>query len=57
MAQKKSENAVRFAAVGDIHVRKESAGQLRDFFLHAAEAADALLLCGDLSDYVTAVDA
>lgn len=57
MAQKKSGNAVRFAAVGDLHVRKESAGQLRDFFAQAAEAADALLLCGDLTDYGTAEEA
>lgn len=42
---------IRFAAVGDIHCRKESAGSLRPFFLQAAEAADALLLCGDLTDY------
>lgn len=42
---------IRFAAVGDIHCKKESAGTLRRFFSQAAEAADALLLCGDLTDY------
>lgn len=42
---------IRFAAVGDLHCRKESAGTLRDFFSQASEAADALLLCGDLTDY------
>jgi Icc-related predicted phosphoesterase len=42
---------IRFAAVGDIHCRKESAGTLRDFFTQAGRAADALLLCGDLTDY------
>ena len=42
---------VRFAAVGDIHCTKDSAGTLRAFFAQAAEAADALLLCGDLTDY------
>ena len=57
MAHRKSENAVRFAAVGDIHVRKESAGSLRDFFAQAADAADALLLRGDLTDYGTAEEA
>jgi Icc-related predicted phosphoesterase len=57
MVQKKSDSAVRFAAVGDLHVRKESAGQLRDFFVQAAEAADVLLLCGDLTDYGTAEEA
>ena len=57
MAQKKSGSTVRFAAVGDLHVRKESAGQLRDFFTQAAETADVLLLCGDLTDYGTAEEA
>ena len=42
---------IRFAAVGDLHVTKQSAGTLRNFFAQAAEAADALLLCGDLTDY------
>jgi Icc-related predicted phosphoesterase len=42
---------IRFAAVGDLHCRKESAGSLRGFFSQAADAADALLLCGDLTDY------
>jgi Icc-related predicted phosphoesterase len=57
VTQKKSQTAIRFAAVGDIHFRKESAGSLRDFFTQAAEAADALLLCGDLTDYGTAEEA
>jgi Icc-related predicted phosphoesterase len=42
---------VRFAAVGDLHCTKDSAGAFRALFAHAAEAADALLLCGDLTDY------
>lgn len=46
-----SQETIRFAAVGDIHCRKESAGSLRPFFSQAAAAADALLLCGDLTDY------
>jgi Icc-related predicted phosphoesterase len=53
----KSPSAVRFAVVGDIHVTKESAGSLRAFFAQAGEAADALLLCGDLTDYGTAEEA
>jgi Icc-related predicted phosphoesterase len=43
--------SIRFAAVGDIHCTKASAGSLRGFFAQAAESADALLLCGDLTDY------
>lgn len=42
---------VRFAAVGDLHCKKDSAGTLRGLFSQAAEMADALLLCGDLTDY------
>jgi Icc-related predicted phosphoesterase len=42
---------IRFAAVGDLHCKKDSAGTLRAFFAQASEAADALLLCGDLTDY------
>ncbi|HSW16978.1 MAG TPA: metallophosphoesterase, partial [Ramlibacter sp.] len=53
----KSATVVRFAAVGDIHVTKASAGTLRSFFAHAGEQADVLLLCGDLTDYGTADEA
>lgn len=42
---------VRFAALGDIHCTKASTGTLRELFARASEAADALLLCGDLTDY------
>jgi Icc-related predicted phosphoesterase len=48
---------IRFAAVGDIHCTKASGGTLRGFFAQAGEAADALLLCGDLTDYGLAVEA
>ena len=46
-----SQDHVRFAAVGDIHCKKESAGAFRELFAQASDAADALLLCGDLTDY------
>jgi len=42
---------VRFACVGDLHVTESAAGVMRHFFAQAAEAADVLLLCGDLTDY------
>lgn len=48
---------VRFAAVGDLHCTKDSGGSLRSFFAQAAEAADVLLLCGDLTDYGTTEEA
>jgi Icc-related predicted phosphoesterase len=50
-------DTIRFAAVGDLHVTKTAAGALRGFFAQAAEAADALLLCGDLTDYGLAEEA
>ncbi|MEJ7931075.1 metallophosphoesterase [Ramlibacter sp. AN1015] len=53
----KSTSTIRFAAVGDLHVTRESAGSLRSFFAQASEAADAVLLCGDLTDYGTAEEA
>jgi len=53
----KSAKSVRFAVVGDLHVTKDSAGQLRTFLTQAAADADALLLCGDLTDYGTAEEA
>src|SRR4051812_42173630 len=56
-AMGKSASSIRFAAVGDIHATKASAGQLRGFFAQASEVADALLLCGDLTDYGTAEEA
>jgi Icc-related predicted phosphoesterase len=57
MPNPKSSSHIRFAAVGDIHVHKDSAGTLRSFFAQAADEADALLLCGDLTDYGTADEA
>jgi Icc-related predicted phosphoesterase len=53
----KEKNAVRFAAVGDQHSTEASGGTLRSFFAQASEAADALLLCGDLTDYGTPKEA
>ncbi|BEP40940.1 metallophosphoesterase [Variovorax sp. V15] len=57
MAHPKSSSHVRFAAVGDLHVHRDSAGSLHGFFAQAADEADALLLCGDLTDYGTAEEA
>jgi Icc-related predicted phosphoesterase len=52
-----SPGLVRFAAVGDLHCARTSVGTLRQFFAQAADAADALLLCGDLTDYGTPEEA
>lgn len=48
-----SQEKIRLAAVGDIHCTKSLSGQLRGLFFDAAQHADILLLCGDLTDYGT----
>jgi Icc-related predicted phosphoesterase len=40
---------IRVAAVGDVHVGPDSAGQFRDQIASVGERADALLLAGDLT--------
>lgn len=42
---------VRVAAVGDLHVKKNSQGSIRPLFEKAVDLADILVLCGDLTDY------
>lgn len=46
-----AKGSVRLAAVGDIHVTKSSQGAMQQLFSQVNEAADVLLLCGDLTDY------
>ena len=41
---------MRIAAVGDIHCTRDSQGTLRGLFSDASEAADVIVLCGDLTD-------
>ena len=53
----KDKDKVCFAAVGDLHCTESSVGTLRGIFAQAAAAADALLLCGDLTDYGTPKEA
>ncbi len=48
---------VRIAAVGDLHCTQASAGAFQSLFAQAAEEADILLLCGDLTDYGLAEEA
>lgn len=42
---------VRIAAVGDLHCPKNPKQSFQPLFMQVAEAADILLLCGDLTDY------
>lgn len=44
-------DAVRLAAVGDIHCNRKTNGELQTLFAEAAARADILVLCGDLTDY------
>ena len=44
-------NVVRIAAIGDLHCTRKSEGQFRALFAAAADRADILVLCGDLTDY------
>ena len=42
---------VRIAAIGDLHYSKSTQGTLTPLFAQISQAADLLLLCGDLTDY------
>lgn len=42
---------VRVATVADVHCGKDSAGELQPVFAAAAQLADVLVICGDLTDY------
>jgi Icc-related predicted phosphoesterase len=44
-------STLRIAAVGDIHCSKTSQNTLQPMFAQAAQAADVIVLCGDLTDY------
>lgn len=43
--------AIRLAAVGDLHIQKSSRGALQPLLAPVNDAADVLILCGDLTDY------
>jgi Icc-related predicted phosphoesterase len=45
------QQAVRLAAIGDVHCTKTSQGVLQPLFQQINESADILLLCGDLTDF------
>src|SRR3990172_3594873 len=48
---------MRLAAVGDLHCKKTSRGAFEALFAAVADAADVLVLCGDLTDYGLADEA
>jgi Icc-related predicted phosphoesterase len=45
------DSIIRVAAVGDLHANKKSQGFIRPLFEKAADFADILVLCGDLTDH------
>jgi Icc-related predicted phosphoesterase len=47
----KDNDGVRLAVVADLHYGKTSSGSLQPLLTQVAQSADALLLCGDLTDY------
>lgn len=47
----KEKDGVRLAVVADLHYGKTSSGSLQPLLAQVAQSADALLLCGDLTDY------
>ena len=49
--------ALRVAAIGDLHCTRASEGVFQPLFGKAAESADVLALCGDLTDYGTPEEA
>jgi Icc-related predicted phosphoesterase len=57
MEEMMAKEIVRLAAVGDIHCGKTSQGAFQQLFGQAAELADILVLCGDLTDYGLAEEA
>src|SRR5262245_40353757 len=52
-----AKQTVRLAAVGDIHCGKTSQGAFQQLFGQAAELADILVLCRELTDYGLAEEA
>jgi Icc-related predicted phosphoesterase len=46
-----SNEPIRLAAIGDLHVTEASEHRYRDLFAEISEAADVLALCGDLTNF------
>jgi Icc-related predicted phosphoesterase len=46
----KRSDKLTVAAIGDLHVKEDQAASLRELFAEISKAAEALVLCGDLTD-------
>ena len=51
MPERMTRTHLRIAAMGDLHVSKNSQGAFQPLFGQISEDADVLLLCGDFTDY------
>src|SRR6267142_5740522 len=51
MPERTTRTHVRIAALGDLHVSKNSQGTFQPLFSQISDDADVLLLCGDFTDY------
>src|SRR5258705_2856194 len=51
MAERPTRTHLRIAAMGDLHVSKNSKGTFQPLFGQISETADVLALCGDFTDY------
>lgn len=49
-AMRNGAGKLRIAALGDLHVKEDHDGQLRELFGEISRNADVLVLCGDLTD-------
>lgn len=47
---KSTNNKIRIAALADLHVKESSRGAYQEIFSHISQAAEILVLCGDLTD-------
>ncbi len=55
--QENDKKPFRLAAVGDLHCREDQHGRFREFVRSLNSEADALLLCGDLTDHGSNLEA
>ncbi len=50
-ATERSNGKLRVAAIGDLHVMEDSVAPYRELFTEISNAADVLVLCGDLTNF------
>jgi Icc-related predicted phosphoesterase len=51
MSDTRSIEALTIAAIGDLHVTETCEGRYRDLFEEMSDAADVIVLCGDLTNF------